>query len=97
MRINLNRLRAEMLELSDFGRRDDLPGIYRMAFTEADMAARRWLIQRVESLGGRARLDGAGNVIGRFGPTGVRPRAVEAIEAAGYPLPTGIFTAAEPV
>lgn len=55
-----------MLELSDFGRRDDLPGIYRMAFTEADMAARRWLIQRVESLGGTARLDGAGNVIGRF-------------------------------
>ncbi len=66
MRINLDRLRAEMLELSDFGRRDDLPGIYRMAFTEADMAARRWLIQRVESLGGTARLDGAGNVIGRF-------------------------------
>lgn len=66
MRINLDRLRAEMLELSDFGRRDDLPGIYRMAFTEADMAARRWLIQRVEGLGGRARLDGAGNMIGRF-------------------------------
>lgn len=45
----------------------------------------------------RAGRDAEGNVIGRFGPTGVRPRAVEAIEAAGYPLPTGIFTAAEPV
>ena len=55
-----------MLELSNFGRHETLPGIYRMAFTESDMAARRWLIQRVEAIGGTARLDGAGNVIGRF-------------------------------
>ena len=45
----------------------------------------------------RAGRDAEGRVIGRFGPTGVRPRCVEAIEAAGYPLPTGLFTAAEPV
>jgi hydantoinase/carbamoylase family amidase len=66
LKINLDRLRSEMLELCDFGRGEIEPGFYRMAFTEEDMAARRWLIQKIESLGGSARLDEAGNVNGRF-------------------------------
>ena len=39
--------------------------------------------------------DGDGNIVGTFGPTGVRPRCVEAIEAAGYKMPVGTFTAPE--
>ena len=38
-----------------------------MAFTEADMEARRWLADRMESAGIAARHDGAANVIGRIG------------------------------
>ncbi len=40
--------------------------------------------------------DSDGRVIGRFGPTGVRPRCVEAIEAAGFSIPVSAFTAEEP-
>lgn len=66
MRVNPERLRSDMLDLADYGRDEERPGLYRMAFTEEDMAARLWLIQRIESLGGTGRLDEAGNVVGRF-------------------------------
>jgi len=41
-------------------------GVYRLGFEDADMEARRWLMTRIEDAGGTARLDGAGNVLGRF-------------------------------
>lgn len=64
--IDLDRLRADLLELAQIGRHDDDQGIYRLAFTDADMQGRRWLIERIEAAGGHARLDEAGNVIGRW-------------------------------
>jgi len=40
-------------------------------------------------------IDAQGKVLGVFGPTGVRPRCSEMIEAAGFDLPVGTFTAHE--
>ena len=64
--IALDRLRQDLLTLAEIGRNEDDRGVYRLAFTEADMQARRWLLGRIEEAGGRARLDEAGNVIGRW-------------------------------
>ena len=63
--IELDRLRADLLDLSRIGHTPS-GGVSRVAFTHADMQARRWLIGRIEDAGGTARIDGAGNVIGRW-------------------------------
>lgn len=68
MEINLDRLKDTLLELSRFGFNEDDKGIYRMGFSEADLAARRWLMETLEGEGFDARMDGAGNVYGRYGP-----------------------------
>ncbi len=65
--IDSERLREDVRALSEIGRADDL-GIYRMAFTDAEMAARAWLERRLAEAGIAARRDGAGNVFGRIGP-----------------------------
>lgn len=49
--------------LGKIGQREDV-GIYRMAFTDEDLQARRWLIGQLESAGIPARMDGAANVLG---------------------------------
>lgn len=64
--IRLDRLRDELLALSQIGSREDQRGAFRLGFSDADFEARRWLMGRIEAAGGRARLDGAGNVIGRW-------------------------------
>ncbi len=63
--INLDRLRTDLLTLGRIGH-TDTGGVSRLAFTDPDMEARRWLMRRIEESGGRARLDGAGNVLGRW-------------------------------
>jgi len=65
LRINIDRLQKELLELGEIGEEDG--GLYRMAFTEADMEARAWLQQRIADAGIEAEMDGAANVIGRLG------------------------------
>lgn len=72
LRIDFDRLRDDLLALSEIGRSED-HGIYRMGFTAADMAARRWLMGRLEEAGLQATLDGAGNVIGRVDPDTDQP------------------------
>lgn len=67
MEINIDRLRETLLELSRFGFNEDDKGIYRIGFSEADMAARRWLMEILEHEGFAPRMDGAGNVYGRYG------------------------------
>ena len=39
-------------------------------------------------------LDAEGQVTGAFGPTGIRPRCMDQLRAAGFDLPLGTFTAA---
>ena len=40
-------------------------------------------------------LDADGRVTGHFGPTGIRPRCMDQLRAAGFDLPPGTFTAAQ--
>lgn len=73
MQVNLERLKGTLLELSRFGFNEEDKGIYRPGFSEADMAARRWLMTLLEREGFAARMDGAGNVYGRLGDSGRAP------------------------
>ncbi|MEM9446112.1 MAG: Zn-dependent hydrolase [Verrucomicrobiota bacterium] len=71
--INLPRLKAELKELSEIGRHKEDHGIYRMAFTDADMQARQWFMKKMRDLGMAIRMDGAGNVIGHWPSYNDRP------------------------
>ncbi len=59
-----DRMQSRIDELSQFGANED-GGVDRYAFTEADVAARAWLISEMEGLGLEVRVDTAGNIIGR--------------------------------
>ncbi len=63
--------------------------MYRQGFSEADMAARQWMRDRFEELGMAHELDGAGNVIGRYGPDSV-PSVIVASHIDSVPA-GGIF------
>lgn len=65
--VNLDRIQDTLLELAKIGYNKEDKGIYRQGFSEADMQARHWFIELLESEGFSGHLDGAGNVIGRFG------------------------------
>ena len=66
LRIDISRLSQEIYELSEIGRRPEHHGLYRMAFTKADMQARTWLMERIAQAGLSPRIDGAGNVFGHW-------------------------------
>ena len=65
--VDLERLKSTLLELSRIGFNEEDKGIYRIGFSEADMAARRWLMELLEREDFRPRMDGAGNVYGCLG------------------------------
>lgn len=65
--IDPERLKRDLLELGRWGHSEGDGGIYRVGYTDDDMRARRWLIKIMEKAGMRARMDDAGNVIGRWG------------------------------
>jgi len=67
LRVDMQRLKRDVLELAEIGRNPADRGIYRMAFTDADMEAKRWLADRLEAAGIPAWMDGAGSVHGRLG------------------------------
>jgi N-carbamoyl-L-amino-acid hydrolase len=62
------RLLASLRTLRGFG--EVPPGVVRPTFSDADMAARRWLREQMESAGLDAAIDGVGNVFGRSGNAG---------------------------
>lgn len=68
MQINIERLKTTLLELSRIGFNPEDNGAYRLGFSEADMEARRWLMYLLDEEGFQPRMDGAGNVYGRYGP-----------------------------
>jgi beta-ureidopropionase / N-carbamoyl-L-amino-acid hydrolase len=70
LQVNLERMKDTLLELSRIGFNEDDKGIYRVGFSEADMSARRWLMNLLEKEGFHSRMDGAGNVYGRMDNTG---------------------------
>ena len=63
--ISIDRLKEDLRELSEIGRSED-GGVYRMAFTKADMEGKDWLERKMQDAGLATRRDGACNVIGRI-------------------------------
>tara|TARA_Y100000780_G_scaffold191058_1_gene178939 strand:- start:29807 stop:31039 length:1233 start_codon:yes stop_codon:yes gene_type:complete len=67
LNINIKRIEHDLLELAKFGAVKGGSGVTRQAFTPDDMASRKWFMEKLEAEGFTARMDGAGNVIGRYG------------------------------
>lgn len=72
IRISISRLEKDIIELGQIGRNQEDGGVYRMAFTEADMQARKWLINKIEEVDLKASMDGAANVFGLDDRAGTR-------------------------
>ncbi|TMC64863.1 MAG: M20/M25/M40 family metallo-hydrolase, partial [Chloroflexota bacterium] len=70
--INGDRLLAEMKALSTIGGQAD-GGVDRLAWSEADLAGRRWFAERIREAGLEARIDAALNVFGHV-PGSAGPR-----------------------
>lgn len=63
MNIDGNRLLGDLRKLATFGKVGS--GVNRLAFTAEDVAARQWLLERMDAAGLDARIDGLGNVYGQ--------------------------------
>lgn len=73
------RLQARLEQLSAFGRpagADFAAGVSRVAYSEADVAARGWLMNEMRAAGLTPRVDPAGNIFGRWAPAGVSGPAI---------------------
>jgi N-carbamoyl-L-amino-acid hydrolase len=69
MKINIDRLKKDIEELAEIGR-DPSGGISRPSFSKADLEAREWLNERIQSAGLIYGQDGAGNIFGRIDAPG---------------------------
>ncbi len=67
LRVNFARLKRDLEELGAIGRTLQ-GGVSRPSFSDADMQARRWLMDRITAAGMEARVDAAGNIFGRWQP-----------------------------
>jgi beta-ureidopropionase / N-carbamoyl-L-amino-acid hydrolase len=65
LQVDFPRLKSDIKALAAIGRAAD-HGIYRMAFTDADLAAREWLKSRMADAGLSVYQDGAANLFGRL-------------------------------
>ncbi|WP_020533130.1 Zn-dependent hydrolase [Flexithrix dorotheae] len=61
-KINFNRLKTDILSLSEIGKNKKDRGIYRMAFSEHDMQARGWLREQILNADLKFQIDGAANI-----------------------------------
>jgi N-carbamoyl-L-amino-acid hydrolase len=64
-RIDFERLRQDVETLATIGRHADL-GLYRMAFSDGDWAAREWLAARIQAAELDLHVDGAANIHARL-------------------------------
>lgn len=72
-RVNGARLNQSLEKLSEFGRNPQ-GGVSRVAYSDADRAARGWVLELMREAGLEARIDAAGNLIGsRQGTSSARP------------------------
>lgn len=100
LQIDRERLQTDLEELSRIGRQED-HGIYRMAFSEGDMAGREWFRQRVLDAGLEFYQDGAANLHARLGWDGKRPSVMmgshlDTVPGAGHlDGALGVLTALE--
>lgn len=63
-RVDADRLLAMMSDLARFGDTGD-GGVHRLAYTETNLEARRWVVAKMEEAGLEVRVDTAGNLLGR--------------------------------
>jgi len=61
--INQNRLETRIMELAKFGLQEN-GETERVAFSDADIEARNWVVQTLENMGLAVSIDYAGNIIG---------------------------------
>jgi len=73
--INTDRLKQDIEKLASIGREED-HGIYRMAFSEGDMAGRAWFKEQIKSAGLEVYEDGAANIYGRLDWDDKRPSVI---------------------
>lgn len=88
LRINSKRLRADIETLAEIGHQEN-QGIYRMAFSDNDMTARRWFQQRIEDSGLAFYQDGAANLYARLGwnetiPAVISGSHLDTVPGAGH-------------
>lgn len=62
--VNAERFLSELHELRQFGGSGVSKGVVRPAYSEPDVAAREWLIERIEAAGLEAHVDPMGSVFG---------------------------------
>ena len=98
IKINLDRLKKNILELGEIGRGPD-GGIFRPSFSQADLEAREWLKDKITRSGFHLRVDGAGNIFGRIEGTGKTVMAgshIDSVVDGGiYDGPVGVLSALE--
>jgi N-carbamoyl-L-amino-acid hydrolase len=64
LRVNAQRIEERILKLSEFGRHPQ-GGVSRVAFSEADIEGRNYVMSLMREAGLTVRIDAAGNIIGR--------------------------------
>lgn len=64
LRVNAERIEQRIKELSKFGRNPE-GGVSRVAFSEADVQGREYIMSLMREAGLAVRIDAAGNIIGR--------------------------------
>src|SRR5688572_6739047 len=64
LRADPKRMEERIVKLSEFGRNPE-GGVSRVAFSDADIAGRKYIVSLMEKAGLKVRIDTAGNIIGR--------------------------------
>ena len=64
LRVNQDRLEQSIMELAQFGI-DEKGETHRVAFSEADLEARAWMVKQMQESGLSVHIDFAGNIIGK--------------------------------
>ncbi len=65
--INLERVKQDIYTIGRYGYNAEDQGVYRQGFSDEDIKVRNWFQSYLRELGIKASMDGAGNVIGRYG------------------------------
>ncbi|TWU21506.1 N-carbamoyl-L-amino acid hydrolase [Novipirellula galeiformis] len=76
LKVNLERIKTDILTLAEIGQSSEDRGIYRMAFTDADMQAKQWLSQRITDAGLHYSSDGALNLSAELRGSTDQPRVL---------------------
>lgn len=64
LRVDLDRIKADLKALARIGFNETDRGVYRTAFSDADMEGKRWLLHRIEENELETASDGAANISG---------------------------------